>query len=50
MLWKQNEKKNETEEGKKDIESQLEKLKKYATVIRVLAHTQVKELFGLDFI
>lgn len=43
-------KKYETEEGKKDIESQLEKLKKYATVIRVLAHTQVKELFGLDFI
>ena len=43
-------KKYETEEGKKDIESQLEKLKKYAPVIRVLAHTQVKELFGLDFI
>lgn len=37
-------KKYETEEGKKDIESQLEKLKKYATVIRVLAHTQVKKV------
>jgi large subunit ribosomal protein L3e len=31
----------ETDEGKKSIQSQLEKLKKYATVIRVLAHTQV---------
>jgi large subunit ribosomal protein L3e len=43
-------KKYETEEGKKDIQSQLEKLKKYATVIRVLAHTQVPKLFLLDFI
>lgn len=43
-------KKYETEEGKKDIESQLEKLKKYATVIRVLAHTQVLNVFLLDFI
>ncbi|RZC72298.1 hypothetical protein C5167_035501 [Papaver somniferum] len=34
-------KKYETEEGKKDIQSQLEKLKKYCTVIRILAHTQV---------
>ncbi|KAK2380847.1 ribosomal protein [Trifolium repens] len=40
-------KKYETEEGKKDIQSQLEKLKKYATVIRVLAHTQVRKLKGL---
>ena len=31
----------ESEEGKKSIEAQLEKMKKYATVIRVLAHTQV---------
>lgn len=31
----------ESEEGKKSIESQFEKLIKYATVIRVLAHTQV---------
>ena len=34
-------KKYETEDGKKDIQAQLEKLKKYCTVIRVLAHTQV---------
>jgi len=34
-------KKYETEEGKKDIQSQLEKMKKYASVVRVLAHTQV---------
>ena len=34
-------KKFESDEGKKDIQSQLEKLKKYCTVIRVLAHTQV---------
>lgn len=31
----------ESEEGKKNIEAQLEKIKKYATVVRVLAHTQV---------
>lgn len=31
----------ESEEGKKSIQAQLEKMKKYATVIRVLAHTQV---------
>jgi len=41
-------KKYETEEGKKDVESQLEKLKKYSTVIRVLAHTQVEEVFRLS--
>jgi large subunit ribosomal protein L3e len=34
-------KKYESEDGKKDIQAQLEKLKKYCTVIRVLAHTQV---------
>lgn len=34
-------KKFETDEGKKNIQAQLEKMKKYATVIRVLAHTQV---------
>ncbi|KAI3757487.1 hypothetical protein L6452_05026 [Arctium lappa] len=34
-------KKFESDEGKKDIQSQLEKMKKYGTVIRVLAHTQV---------
>ena len=31
----------ESEDGKKNIEAQLEKIKKYATVVRVLAHTQV---------
>ncbi|MED6161395.1 60S ribosomal protein L3 [Stylosanthes scabra] len=40
-------KKYESEEGKKDIESQLEKLKKYATVIRILAHTQIRKMKGL---
>lgn len=34
-------KKFETENGKKDVQLQLEKMKKYATVVRVLAHTQV---------
>lgn len=34
-------KKYETDDGKKDIQSQLEKMKKYGTIIRVLAHTQV---------
>jgi large subunit ribosomal protein L3e len=33
--------KYESDDGKKDIQSQLEKMKKYCTVIRVLAHTQV---------
>jgi large subunit ribosomal protein L3e len=42
-------KKYETEEGKKDIQSQLEKLKKYATVIRVLAHTQVSKFCLFNF-
>lgn len=34
-------KKYETEDGKKDIQAQLDKMKKYCSVIRVLAHTQV---------
>jgi len=38
-------KKYETDEGKKDLESDLERMKKYATVVRVLAHTQVRFLF-----
>ncbi|XP_038993246.1 60S ribosomal protein L3-1-like [Hibiscus syriacus] len=37
----------ESEEGKKSIEAQLEKIKKYATVVRVLAHTQVLTMFHL---
>ncbi|WKA10931.1 hypothetical protein VitviT2T_028474 [Vitis vinifera] len=37
----------ETEEGKKSIQAQLEKMKKYASVIRVLAHTQIRKMKGL---
>lgn len=33
--------KYESEEGKKNINTRLEKMKKYCSVIRVLAHTQV---------
>ncbi|KVI11056.1 Ribosomal protein L3 [Cynara cardunculus var. scolymus] len=39
--------KYETEPGKKDIQSQLEKMKKYCNVIRVLAHTQIRKMKGL---
>lgn len=42
-------KKLETDEGKKDIQTQLEKLKKYSSVIRVLAHTQVSSNFPFSF-
>nr|GMC78554.1 60S ribosomal protein L3 [Ipomoea batatas] len=40
-------KKYESEDGKKDIQAQLDKLKKYACVIRVLAHTQIRKMKGL---
>ncbi|KAJ7292379.1 hypothetical protein O6H91_Y280900 [Diphasiastrum complanatum] len=40
-------KKYETDEGKKDIEQELERMKKYASVIRVIAHTQVRKLKGI---
>ncbi|KAJ6327841.1 hypothetical protein OIU78_014657 [Salix suchowensis] len=40
-------KKYESGDGKKDIQAQLEKLKKYCTVIRVLAHTQIRKMKGL---
>ncbi|TYJ36169.1 hypothetical protein E1A91_A05G289900v1 [Gossypium mustelinum] len=40
-------KRYESEEGKKSIEAQLEKIKKYATVVRVLAHTQIRKIKGL---
>nr|GEV58889.1 hypothetical protein [Tanacetum cinerariifolium] len=36
-------KKFEFDVGKKDIQSQLKRMKKYGTIIRVLAHTQAKE-------
>jgi large subunit ribosomal protein L3e len=40
-------KKYETDEGKKDLESDLERMKKYATVVHVLAHTQVQKQKGI---
>jgi len=40
-------KKLATDEGKKDIQSELERMKKYCSVIRVLAHTQVRKLKGI---
>jgi large subunit ribosomal protein L3e len=40
-------KKYETDEGKKDLEADLERMKKYASVVRVLAHTQVRKLKGI---
>ncbi|XP_076945825.1 large ribosomal subunit protein uL3-like [Bidens hawaiensis] len=35
------------ESGKKEIQSQLKKMKKYCNVIRVLAHTQIRKMKGL---
>lgn len=40
-------KKFNTEDGKKDIHAQLEKMKKYCTVVRILAHTQIRKMKGL---
>ncbi|GLT97056.1 hypothetical protein SLE2022_146410 [Rubroshorea leprosula] len=40
-------KKYETEDGKRDNQLQLEKMKKYCTVICVLAHTQIRKMRGL---
>ncbi|MQM12852.1 hypothetical protein Taro_045770 [Colocasia esculenta] len=40
-------KKYDTAEGKEDIHAQLEKMKKYSSVVRVLAHTQIKKMKGL---
>lgn len=42
-------KKYDSEEGKKEIQAQLEKMKKYASVIRVLAHTQVCFFYAISF-
>lgn len=44
-------KKLESDEGKKDLQSQLEKLKKHSVVIRAIAHTQVSiaSLFIVPF-
>eukprot|EP00246_Nothoceros_aenigmaticus_P008632 TRINITY_DN2348_c0_g1_i1.p1 TRINITY_DN2348_c0_g1~~TRINITY_DN2348_c0_g1_i1.p1 ORF type:complete len:401 (+),score=68.84 TRINITY_DN2348_c0_g1_i1:29-1204(+) len=40
-------KKFESDDGKKSVEAELQKMKKYASVIRVLAHTQVRKLKGV---
>ncbi|PKU71067.1 60S ribosomal protein L3 [Dendrobium catenatum] len=40
-------KKYESEDGKKEIHAQIEKMKKYASVVRVLAHTQIRKMKGL---
>ncbi|XP_068651817.1 large ribosomal subunit protein uL3y [Aristolochia californica] len=40
-------KKFATDEGKKELDAQLEKIKKYANVVRVLAHTQIRKMKGL---
>ncbi|CAD5333744.1 unnamed protein product [Arabidopsis thaliana] len=37
----------ESNEGRKDLQAQLDKMKKYGTVIRVLAHTQIRKMKGL---
>jgi alanine-alpha-ketoisovalerate/valine-pyruvate aminotransferase len=37
--------KYDTDAGKKEIQMQLEKMKKYASVVRVIAHTQVGIIF-----
>ncbi|KAJ1703284.1 hypothetical protein LUZ63_003063 [Rhynchospora breviuscula] len=39
--------KYETETGKLEITAQLEKIKKYASVVRILAHTQIRKMKGL---
>ncbi|RAL44923.1 hypothetical protein DM860_003682 [Cuscuta australis] len=37
----------ETEDGKRGMLSELEKMKKYCSVVRVLAHTQIRKMTGL---
>ncbi|RLM69480.1 60S ribosomal protein L3-like [Panicum miliaceum] len=39
--------KYDSDAGKKEIQLQLEKMKKYASVIRVIAHTQIRKMKGL---
>ncbi|KAJ3707758.1 hypothetical protein LUZ61_011463 [Rhynchospora tenuis] len=39
--------KYESETGKLEITAQLEKIKKYASVVRILAHTQIRKMKGL---
>ncbi|KAI3861939.1 hypothetical protein MKX03_004447 [Papaver bracteatum] len=40
-------KKYKTDDVKKEIQSQWEKMKKYGTIIHVLAHTQIRKMKGL---
>ncbi|CAI5490737.1 unnamed protein product [Closterium sp. Naga37s-1] len=40
-------KKFSTDEGKKEIEEELERMKKHASIIRVMAHTEVHKLKGI---
>jgi uncharacterized protein YeaO (DUF488 family) len=39
-------KKWEDESGKKELEHELERIKKYCTVVRVIAHTQLSKIRG----
>ncbi|RLN27540.1 60S ribosomal protein L3 [Panicum miliaceum] len=39
--------KYDSDAGKKEIQLQLEKMKKYASVVRVIAHTQIRKMKGL---
>ncbi|CAN6335661.1 unnamed protein product [Urochloa humidicola] len=39
--------KYDSDAGKKEIQLQLEKMKKYASVVRVIAHTQIRTMKGL---
>lgn len=40
--FSKNAKKWQDDEGKKSIESDLNKIKKYCSIVRVIAHTQVR--------
>ncbi|XP_052135300.1 60S ribosomal protein L3-like [Oryza glaberrima] len=39
--------KYDSDAGKKEIQMQLEKMKKYASVVRVIVHTQIRKMKGL---
>ncbi|KAF0895837.1 hypothetical protein E2562_016569 [Oryza meyeriana var. granulata] len=39
--------KYDSDAGKKEIQMQLEKMKKYASIVRVIAHTQIRKMKGL---
>ncbi|XP_066336734.1 large ribosomal subunit protein uL3-like [Miscanthus floridulus] len=39
--------KYDSDAGKKEIQLQLEKMKKYSSVVRVIVHTQIKKMKGL---